>query len=111
MVQAGKDTTYFLVICIGFGITAVLLYYVFGELFSTNSVQRLFSGALKRIRADEKVKLYCSHFVLLLFVVVRVRQYWENQFLPMVKCLVEIGEDTSGNCLNIATIVARVHNI
>ena len=57
VVQAGKDTTYFIIICIGFGITAVLLYYVFGELFSSNSVQRLFSAALTRIRTDEKVKI------------------------------------------------------
>jgi len=57
VVQAGKDTTYILVICIGFGITAVLLYFVFGELFSSNSVQRLFTAALTRIRADEKVKI------------------------------------------------------
>ena len=56
VVQAGKDTTYLLVICVGFGIAAVLLYYVFGELFSSNSVQRLFSAALARIKADEKVK-------------------------------------------------------
>ena len=57
VVQAGKDTTYFVIICVGFGIAAVLLYTVFGELFSSNSVQRLFSAALARIRADEKVKI------------------------------------------------------
>ena len=57
VVQAGKDTTYFLIICVGFGISALLLYYVFGELLSSNSVQRLFSAALSRIRADEKVTI------------------------------------------------------
>jgi len=57
VVQAGKDTSYFLIICLGFGITAILLYYTFGELFSSNSVQSLFSVALKRIKADEKVCL------------------------------------------------------
>ena len=55
VVQAGKDTSYFLIICVGFGITAILLYYTFGELFSGNSVQSLFSVSLKRIKADEKV--------------------------------------------------------
>ncbi|XP_065914287.1 mitochondrial import inner membrane translocase subunit Tim21-like [Dysidea avara] len=56
VIQAGKDTSYFLIICVGFGITAMLFYYTFRELFSSNSVQSLFSVALKRIKADGKCK-------------------------------------------------------
>lgn len=58
VVQAGKDFTYLIAIVAGFGIVGLLFYYVTSEFFSTSSPSYIFSKALKRVKADERVCAY-----------------------------------------------------
>lgn len=53
--QAGKDATYFGIILIGFGITGALLWFVVSELFFGFSANRVYSSALKKVKANAEV--------------------------------------------------------
>ena len=55
MIEAGKDVTYLLVILGGFAVLGLLFYFVGSEFFSSNSPSTIFTMALKRVKADERV--------------------------------------------------------
>ena len=55
MVERGKDVSYFVVICIGFGVTGFLLWVILSEFFSSGSPSSVFKRALKKVKANEKV--------------------------------------------------------
>ena len=61
VVQAGQDFTYLLAILAGFGLMGFLFYSVGSEFFSSTSPSSIFTKALKRVRADDRVR----HLVLL----------------------------------------------
>lgn len=56
VVQAGRDFTYLIAILVGFGLVGFLFYSVGSEFFSSNSPSSVFTQALKRVRADERIK-------------------------------------------------------
>ncbi|RDD46922.1 Mitochondrial import inner membrane translocase subunit Tim21 [Trichoplax sp. H2] len=53
--KAGKDASYFGVILIGFGITGILFWSVFRELFSSNSANNIYSHTLKLVKSNQQV--------------------------------------------------------
>ena len=55
VVQAGKDTTYILVILGGFALTGFLFWSVGSEFFSSSSPSSVFTKALKRVKEDPRV--------------------------------------------------------
>lgn len=55
VVEAGKDVTSLLFILGGFTLMGLLFYYVGSEFFSSNSPSTIFTKALKRVKADERV--------------------------------------------------------
>ena len=54
--EAGKDAGYMGFILAGVGFAGVLLWAVFSEFFSSNSPQKLFAKALRRIKSNEQVR-------------------------------------------------------
>ncbi|KAL5466733.1 hypothetical protein EMCRGX_G030881 [Ephydatia muelleri] len=56
VVQAGKDFTYVLVILGGFVVTGFLFWTVGSEFFSSSSTSSIFSAALKKVKADPRVR-------------------------------------------------------
>jgi import inner membrane translocase subunit TIM21 len=55
VVQAGRDFTYLIAIVAGFGLMGFLFYSVGSEFFSSTSPSSIFTQALKRVKADERV--------------------------------------------------------
>lgn len=53
--QTTKDATYLGIIIGGIGVTAIILYAVFKELFSSSSPNVIYSNALKRCKSDARV--------------------------------------------------------
>lgn len=53
--EAGKDFTYFIVVLIGFGVTGVILYVVFQELFSSTSPNKVYSKAFDKVKSHPEV--------------------------------------------------------
>ena len=56
VVEAGKDAGYMGFILAGVGFAGVLFWAVFSEFFSSNSPQKLFAKALRRIKANDQVR-------------------------------------------------------
>jgi import inner membrane translocase subunit TIM21 len=56
VVQAGRDFTYLIAIVAGFGLMGFLFYSVGSEFFSSTSPSSIFTQALKRVKADERIK-------------------------------------------------------
>lgn len=56
VVQAGKDTTYLLVILGGFMLTGFLFWSVGSEFFSSSSPSSIFTKALKRVKNDPRAR-------------------------------------------------------
>nr|XP_033790179.1 mitochondrial import inner membrane translocase subunit Tim21 [Geotrypetes seraphini] len=53
--EAGRDFTYLIVVLIGIGVTGVLFYVVFKELFSSSSPSKIFGMALEKCRSNPEV--------------------------------------------------------
>ena len=60
VVEAGKDAGYIGFILAGIGVAGVLFWAVFSEFFSSNSPQKLFAKALRRIKSNEQVRQYSA---------------------------------------------------
>ena len=58
--EAGKDAGYIGFILAGIGVAGVLFWAVFSEFFSSNSPQKLFAKALRRIKSNEQVRQYSA---------------------------------------------------
>ena len=71
VVEAGKDAGYIGFLLAGIGVAGVLFWAVFSEFFSSNSPQKLFAKALRRIKSNEQVRQYsavCAIHLLCVFV-------------------------------------------
>lgn len=71
--EAGKDAGYMGFILTGIGVAGVLFWAVFSEFFSSNSPQKLFAKALRRIKSNEQVRqcsAVCAIHLLCMFVYV-----------------------------------------
>lgn len=51
-----KTTSYLGVILLGVGVTAIMFYAIFNELFSSNSPQAIYSDAFDKCKADTRVQ-------------------------------------------------------
>lgn len=79
VVEAGKDAGYIGFILAGIGVAGVLFWAVFSEFFSSNSPQKLFAKALRRIKSNEQVRQYsavCAIHLLCMFVLY-THVYWQ----------------------------------
>lgn len=56
VVQAGKDVSYLFVILAGFAVTGFLLWSIGSEFFLSDSPSAIFTKALKRVKADPRVR-------------------------------------------------------
>ena len=56
VVRTGKDVSYSGVILIAFAVTGALVWAIFSEFFSGNSLNSLFTRTLKLVRNDEKAR-------------------------------------------------------
>lgn len=54
--ETAKTTSYLGVIVLGVGVTAVMFYAIFRELFSSNSPQAIYGDAFDKCRDDSRVK-------------------------------------------------------
>ncbi|KAL3860471.1 hypothetical protein ACJMK2_010594 [Sinanodonta woodiana] len=54
--EATKDASYLVVIVVGIGILGVMMYYIFLELFSSQSPSGVYGNALKLCQQDERLK-------------------------------------------------------
>ena len=100
VVEAGKDAGYIGFILAGIGVAGVLFWAVFSEFFSSNSPQKLFAKALRRIKSNEQVRQYsavCAIHLLCMFVLF-THVYWQMcvclTYVPPV--MVSLGMFVSG---------------
>ncbi|CRK86557.1 CLUMA_CG000185, isoform A [Clunio marinus] len=54
--ETAKTTSYLGIILVGVGVTGIMLYAIFKELFSNNSPQAVYSDAFERCKADTRVQ-------------------------------------------------------
>ncbi|CAH1644814.1 unnamed protein product [Spodoptera littoralis] len=54
--ETTKTATYTGVILVGVGVTGIIFYYVFRELFSSNSPNSIYSEALEKCKNDPRVE-------------------------------------------------------
>ncbi|KAK3589318.1 hypothetical protein CHS0354_026975 [Potamilus streckersoni] len=54
--EATKDASYLVVIVVGIGILGMMMYYIFWELFSSQSPSGVYGNALKLCQQDERLK-------------------------------------------------------
>lgn len=54
--ETAKTTSYLGVILLGVGVTAVMFYSIFSELFSSNSPQAIYSNAFDKCKDDPRVQ-------------------------------------------------------
>ena len=73
--EAGKDAGYMGFILAGVGFAGVLLWAVFSEFFSSNSPQKLFAKALRRIKANDQVRQYSTICVYTCYVCLHTCTY------------------------------------